>query len=206
MPKKGRNVGTEQSKRVGLVVLGSAQPPGRLRVALAEAVERARAGSEPELGFLDLGEKRLAFADGRDPETLDDDTPALLAAVAAADPVIFATPTYRASMTAALKNLFDQLPVPALAGKTVGLVTMGGSPHHYLGADRHLRDVLAFFGALVLPVGVYLTPDQFPDGEPSDRVAAELDELIASAFALARARDDTPPLGPPPLAARMIKG
>jgi FMN reductase len=192
--------------RPGLVVLGSAQPPGRLRLALAEAVERARASGESELEFLDLAERRLAFADGQDPETLDDDTPAVLAAIQAADPVIFATPTYRGSMTAALKNLFDQLPVPALAGKTVGLVTMGGSPHHFLGADRHLRDVLAFFGALILPVTAYLTPDQFPDGAPSERVADELDELIASAFALARAREGAPPLGPTPLAARMVRG
>ncbi|MBS1879151.1 MAG: NAD(P)H-dependent oxidoreductase [Actinobacteria bacterium] len=189
----------------GLLVLGSAQAPGRLRTALAATAERT-AGGDHELEFLDLAEKRVGFADGRDPATLDDDTAAVLAAVAAAEPVIFATPTYRGSMTAALKNLFDLLPVPALAGKTVGLVTMGGSPHHYLGADRHLRDVLAFFGALVLPVTVYLTNDQFTDGEPNERATAELDELIASAFALARAREGAPPLGPTPFAARAIRG
>jgi FMN reductase len=189
----------------GLLVLGSAQPPGRLRLALAEAVERSRAGGE-EIELLDLAERRLAFADGRGPDELGDDTAAVLEAVAAAQPLVFATPVYRGSMTAALKNLFDQLPLPALAGKVIGLVAMGGSDHHYLGADRHLRDVLAFFGALVLPVSVYLSSANFPGGEPGERAAAALDELLASAFALARAGEGAPSLGPAPLAVRMIRG
>ena len=188
-----------------LLVLGSAQPPGRLRLVLAGAVERSRAGGE-EIELLDLAEKRLAFADGRDPAELDDDTAAVLESIATAQPLVFATPVYRGSMTAALKNLFDQLPVPALAGKVVGLAAMGGSDHHFLGADRHLRDVLAFFGALVLPVSVYLSSADFPDGEPGERAAAALDELLASAFALAQASEGAPPLGPAPLAARMIRG
>jgi len=187
-----------------LLVLGSAQPPGRLRLALVEAVERARGGGE-EIDLLDLAEKRLGFADGRDPSELSDDTAAVLDAISAAEPLIFATPVYRGSMTAALKNLFDQLPVPALAGKVVGLVAMGGSDHHFLGADRHLRDVLTFFGALVLPVSVYLSSADFPDGETGRRAAESLDELLASAFALARATEGQP-LGPAPLAARMIRG
>jgi len=88
---------------------------------------------------------------------------------------------------------------------------MGGSDHHFLGADRHLRDVLAFFGALVTPVSVYLTGADFttssPEGDvvPSERAAAALDELIAGAASLAaRTREDTL-LGPSPLAARMIR-
>jgi FMN reductase len=188
-----------------LLVLGSAQPPGRLRLALTDAVERARGGGE-EIELLDLAEMQLRFADGRNPAELDDDTPAVLDAIAAAEPLIFATPVYRGSMTAALKNLFDQLPVPALAGKVIGLVAMGGSDHHFLGADRHLRDVLAFFGAVVLPVSVYLSSADFPDGEPGERAAESLEELLASAFALTRATDGLPPLGPAPLAARMIRG
>lgn len=191
--------------RRALLVLGSAQPPGRLRLALAEAVERSRADGE-EIELLDLAETRLAFADGRDPAELDDDTSAVLDAVAGTEPLIFATPVYRGSMTAALKNLFDQLPVPALAGKVVGLVAMGGSDHHFLGADRHLRDVLAFFGALVLPTSVYLNSADFPEGEPNEHAASALDELLASVFALSRATNGAPLLGPPPLAARMIRG
>jgi FMN reductase len=188
-----------------LLVLGSAQPPGRLRLALSEAVERScRRGEEIEL--LDLAGLRLGFADGRDPAALGDDTAAVIEAIGGAEPLVFATPVYRGSMTAALKNLFDQLPVAALAGKVVGLVAMGGSDHHFLGADRHLRDVLSFFGALVLPTSVYLSSADFPDGEPGERAAESLDQLLAAAFALAGAAESAPALGPPPLAARMIRG
>ena len=71
---------------------------------------------------------RLAFADGRDPAELGDDTAAVLDAVAAAEPLIFATPVYRGSMTAALKNLFDQLPLPALARATDAVPPLGPAP------------------------------------------------------------------------------
>jgi len=193
--------------RRSLVVLGSAQQPGRLHRALVEAIARAQSDGEVGLRLLDLAERRLGFADGREPGALADDTAVTLDEIAAADPVIFATPVYRGSMTGTLKNLFDQLPVPALAGKTVGLVAMGGSDHHFLGPDRHLRDVLSFFGALVLPVSVYFTSADFDeDGEPSRRVGEALDELIDGAHSLARATEDGLALGPSPLSARMIRG
>jgi FMN reductase len=193
-----------------LVVLGSVTPPGRLRRALEEAIARSQDSTradELELALIDLGEQRLSFTDGSDPSELDDDSAALIAAVSAADALLFATPIYRGSMTGALKNLFDLLPVPALEGKVVALAAMGASDHHFLGAERHLRDVLSFFGALVTPVSVYLTGADFAasSGIPSERAVAALDELIAGAAALAaRTREDTP-LGPSPLAARMIR-
>jgi NAD(P)H-dependent FMN reductase len=193
-----------------LVVLGSVTPPGRLRRALEEAIARSQDASrsedlELEIELIDLAEQRLSFADGSDPGELDDDSAAVIAAVSAADALLFATPTYRGSMTGALKNVFDLLPVPALEGKVVALAAMGASDHHFLGAERHLRDVLAFFGALVTPVSVYLTGADFPDGVPDERAVAALDELIAGAATLAaRTREDTP-LGPSPLAARMIR-
>jgi NAD(P)H-dependent FMN reductase len=193
-----------------LVVLGSVTHPGRLRRALEEAIARSQDASrsedlELEIELIDVAEQRLSFADGSDPGELDDDSAAVIAAVSAADALLFATPTYRGSMTGALKNVFDLLPVPALEGKVVALAAMGASDHHFLGAERHLRDVLAFFGALVTPVSVYLTGADFPDGVPDERAVAALDELIAGAAALAaRTREDTP-LGPSPLAARMIR-
>ena len=65
-----------------------------------------------------------------------------------ADAVILASPVYRGSFTGALKNLLDHLPIEALTGKPVGIVAMGATNHHYLGVDWHLRDVLAWFGAI----------------------------------------------------------
>jgi NAD(P)H-dependent FMN reductase len=185
-------------------VVGSVTPPGRLHRAVEEAVERARPlVADAEL--VDLGARRISFADGREPDGFGDDTGAVVEAVERADVLVFATPTYRGSMTGALKNVFDLLPVPALQAKVVALVAMGGSDHHFLGADRHLRDVLTFFGALATPVSVYLTGADFVDGVPGERAAQALDELIGGAVGLAGAvaGDEVRELGPASLWAQI---
>jgi FMN reductase len=187
------------------VLLGSTTPPGRLHRAIEGAIGRAgEAGVSAEL--LDLRTLRLGFANGTPIADLDDDTAPTVAAIESARAVILATPIYRGSLTGALKNLLDLTPVPALQGKVVGLVAMGASDHHYLGAERHLRDVLAFFGAVVMPVAVYLTGADFADGVPGERAEAQLDQLFAGVAATAAALDGVDALGEPtPLAAKAIK-
>jgi FMN reductase len=163
-------------------VLGSVTPPGRLRAAVHNALERSTAGSV----LLDLAEHPLPFAGAGTP-----DAP-ILDAIARADGVLLATPVYRATYTGALKNLLDLLPVEALQNKPVAIVAMGATDHHFLGADWQLRAVLAWFGALVLPTSVYLTSKT----HDSEVAAHALDQLLA---ALSSALPTE--LGPPPLAA-----
>jgi FMN reductase len=199
-------VPTARAERLELLVLlGSVTPPGRLRSALVAAIERARADGEVHAELIDLADLRVSFADGRDAGELGDDTAAVLDAVAAADAVLFATPVYRGSMTGALKNVFDLLPVSALEGKAVAVVAMGGSDHHFLGAERHIRDVLAFFGAVAAPVSVYLTGADFHDGEVGERAREALDRLIVATASLARALRADVELGPSPLGARFVR-
>ena len=189
-------------------VLGSVTPPGRLHRALSEAVDRAghtnpaHPGRTARVELIDLAEQRIAFADGRPPEALDDDTGRLVDALAGADGVVLATPVYRGSLTGALKNVLDHVPVSALRDTPVGIVAMGGSDHHYLGVERHLRDVLAFFGAHPLPTAVYLSSRDFSGGVPDERAARELDELFDAVAALAQALRGAPALGPAPLVTR----
>jgi FMN reductase len=182
------------------VLLGSTTRPGRLHRALDGAIERAaERGASADL--LDLGALDLGFADGTPVEDLEDDTVATIAALESAPALIVATPVYRGSLTGALKNLLDLTPVPALQGKVVGLVAMGASDHHLLGAERHLRDVLAFFGAVVMPVAVYLNNKDFEDGVPGERAETALDELfettaqVADALAGSGAGHEPAPLG-----------
>jgi FMN reductase len=187
------------------VVLGSTTPPGRMHRALDGAIERSAArGVAADL--LDLGTLRLGFADGTPIEDLGDDTAATVAALESAPALVIATPVYRGSLTGSLKNLLDLTPVGALQGKVVGLVAMGASDHHFLGAERHLRDVLAFFGAVVAPVAVYLTNGDFVDGVPGERAEAALDDLFTAVAATTEALDGVDALrAPVPLAARAIK-
>jgi FMN reductase len=187
------------------VILGSTTPPGRLHRAVEGAIERAAArGTSADL--IELGTLDLGFADGTPPADLDDDTAATIAAIESATAVIFATPVYRGSMSGSLKNLIDLTPVPALQGKVVGIVAMGASDHHYLGAERHLRDVLAFFGAVVMPVAVYLNGTDFTDGVPGERAETVLDQLFAGVVATAAALEGVDAVAEPlPLGAKAVK-
>jgi len=187
-----------------VAILGSVTPPGRLLSAVKWTVEDARAanaGLEPQL--INLGEQKVAFADGRPPEQYNDDTAAIVRSVNDADGVILSTPVYRGSFTGALKNLLDHLPIESLAGKPIGIIAMGATHHHFLGADWHLRDVLAWFGALVIPTSVYLTSNDFVDGAIRENAKQDLRSL---ADALVKLRDVAPArgnfIGPKPLAAR----
>ncbi len=187
------------------VILGSTTPPGRMHRALDGAIERAATrGIGAEL--LDLGTLDLGFAAGTPLGDLSDDSAATVAAIEGARAVILATPIYRGSLSGSLKNLIDLTPVAALQGKVVGIVAMGASDHHFLGAERHLRDVLAFFGAVVMPVAVYLNGADFTDGLPGERAEAVLDQLFAGVAATAVALAGVEALEEPlPLGAKAVK-
>jgi FMN reductase len=181
-------------------VLGSVTPPGRLNSAISGAVDRAiAAGHEVEL--IDLAAFSLDFADGRPPAEHHDDSVRVIETVLNAEAVLLVSPVYRGSFTGALKNLLDLLPVEALQDKPVGIAAMGGSSHHYLGVDFHLRGVLAWFGALVAPTSVYLTSSDFSEGKPSADAAQRLDQLVGTLASLATATKGLS-FGPLPLAAQ----
>jgi FMN reductase len=187
-----------------LAIVGSVTPPGRLLNATKWLLDNARASrSDLQIELINLADKKVAFADGRPAEQLGDDTASIIASVRAAEGVVIASPVYRGSFTGALKNLLDHLPVEALAGKPVGIIAMGATQHHFLGVDWHLRDVLAWFGALVVPTSAYLASADFVDGQLSEGAKQN---LTALADAVIKLKDFAPSagsfLGPKPLAAR----
>jgi FMN reductase len=186
-----------------LMLVGAATPPGRLAAAIAAAAEMARTASGGvAVDILNLADTPIDTCDGRPLESYGEATRQAVARMAAATAVLVAAPVYRASFPGVLKNLLDITPVEALQNKPVGIVAMGGSPHHYLAVDSQLRAVLAWFGALVAPTGVYLTGGDFRDGQlASEGARKDLAALTGTLVALAR-RLDPAALGPPPLAAK----
>src|SRR5277367_6379136 len=187
-----------------LAIVGSVTPPGRLLNATKWLLENARASrTDLEIELINLADKQVAFADGRPPEQYKDDIAGIIESVRTADGVIIASPVYRGSFTGALKNLLDHLPIESLAGKPVGIVAMGATQHHYLGVDWHLRDVLAWFGALLVPTSVYLASADFVDGQLTESGKQDLRDL---ADAVIKLKEVSPPrgsfLGPRPLASR----
>jgi FMN reductase len=183
-----------------LAVVGAVTPPGRLNAAIQEAVELAAARPGVSSALLNLADHRISFADGRPLDRFTDDTARAVSALGEADAVLLASPVYRGSFTGALKNFLDLAPLESLRAKPVGIVAMGATPHHYLGVDWHLRAVLAWFGALVIPTSVYLDAGHFRDGRLADPSArAALTDLVAALLGMAGYSRDH--MGPPPLAA-----
>jgi FMN reductase len=181
-----------------LMVVGAATPPGRLAAAIAFAAESARSVA---VDILNLAETPVEICDGRALEAYGETTRQAVARIAAARAVLIGAPVYRASFPGVLKNLLDITPVEALQNKPVGIVAMGGSPHHYLAVDSQLRAVLAWFGALVAPTGIYLTGGDFRDGRlTSDSARNDLAALTGTLITLMRL--DPASLGPSPLAAK----
>ncbi len=186
-----------------LGVLGSVTPPGRLASALGWTLDAARAlGPDVETASLDLGAFTVGFADGRPLDQLTDDTPQVVGMVLEADAVLFATPVYRATYTGALKNLLDLIPIEGLMGKPCGVIAMGATQHHFLGADWHLRDVLTWFGAVTPPSSVYLSSADFHEGQLVESARGDLEALASSVLRLNAMLAGGPPLGPTPLAGR----
>src|SRR6266851_1881222 len=176
-----------------LMLVGAATPPGRLAAAIAFAAETAGDGA---VDILNLAEVAVEICDGRALEAYGPATRDAVARIAAAGAVLIGAPVYRASFPGVLKNLLDITPVEALQNKPVGIVAMGGSPHHYLAVDAQLRQVLAWFGALVAPTSVYLTGGDFRDGKlASDAARNDLAALTATLQMLARQLDPAS-LGP----------
>ncbi|MCR1782423.1 NAD(P)H-dependent oxidoreductase [Nocardioides carbamazepini] len=171
-----------------LTVYGSPTPPGKLARALAAAEDHA-AG---------LAGWRASRLSPLTPTAWPEDA---AEQVAAASGVVVASPVFRASFPATLKLLFDALGVEAFGTRPVAILTVAAAPEHALGAERHLRDVLAWFGALTAPSPLFL-PDRLLAGPDLDaEVRADLAALVDQVVALAGLpRGDR--LGPAPLAAR----
>ena len=186
-----------------LMLVGAATPPGRLAAAIATAAETASTdGARVAVEILNLAKTRIDICDGRPLDSYSEATRDAVMRIAAAGAVLIGAPVYRASYPGVLKNLLDIVPVEALQNKPVGIVAMGASPHHYLAVDTQLRQVLAWFGALVAPTSVYVTGGDFRDGKlASEPARKDLVALTGTLITLARQLDRTS-LGPVPLAAK----
>jgi FMN reductase len=94
-----------------------------------------------------------------------------LAAVAAAEAIVVATPVYKAAYSGVLKAFLDLLPQDGLAGKLVLPLATGGSQSHMLALDYALRPVLASLAPRHILPSIYATSEQLA-WHPERRAAA----------------------------------
>jgi FMN reductase len=126
------------------VVVGNPRPASRT-LAAATYVVRELSGAEPDL-VVDLATLGPALLDWQDAGVAD-----LVEQVGAADLVVVASPTYKATYTGLLKLFLDRFAGGSgLRGVGVPLM-LGAAPTHALAAEVHLRPLLAELGA-TLPV------------------------------------------------------
>src|SRR5271157_5251859 len=142
------------------VVTGNPKPASRTHgVALAVADALAAEPAPPAAHLvIDLAEHASSLFDWSDAELTR-----LTAEVAAADIVIVASPTYKATYTGLLKAFLDRYPSNGLAGVTAVPVMTGGWPGHLLAVEVHLRPVLIELAATVPARGLYVTEPELAD-------------------------------------------
>ncbi len=179
---------------MSIVLLGGspAVPSSSSRLLLHVGERLALRGHRhTRLQVRDLPATALLHADHADPVVAR-----ALAAIAATDAVVIATPIYKASYTGILKAFLDLLPQDGLAGKLVLPLATGGAQSHMLALDYALRPVLHALAARHVLSSIYATSEQlgWADGiltlDPAiaGRVDAGIDELSDALLALRRTR------------------
>ncbi|MEK5524037.1 NADH-dependent FMN reductase [Heyndrickxia sporothermodurans] len=134
----------------------------RTRLVVEKILQSAKEQfPEIEIELLDLQKYDVQFCDGRNPSTYTGDTKTVIDIVSSADFYIIGTPIYQASMTGALKNLFDLVPVDAFSGKVIGFAATGGTYQHYLVIENQLKPIAGFFRSFVAPNYVYVHDTHF---------------------------------------------
>ena len=86
----------------------------------------------------------------------DDAATAAVGEVLAADVLVVASPTYKATYSGLLKLFLDRIPTGALNGTRAVPVLLGGAPNHQLAVDVHFTPLLLELGASVPARGLFV--------------------------------------------------
>jgi FMN reductase len=100
------------------------------------------------------------------PQVLDPSDAAVTAAVErvlAADVLVIASPTYKATYSGLLKAFLDRLGTGSLAGAAAVPVLLGGAQNHRLAVDVHFAPLLLELGATVPVRGLFILESEIGD-------------------------------------------
>ncbi|GAB3212710.1 NADPH-dependent FMN reductase [Marinactinospora thermotolerans] len=186
------------------VLVGNPRPGSRTSaVALSAARAVIRAALPP-------GEPDVVDLAGLAPLLLAPRPPAVVAdavdRVLAADVLLVASPTYKATYTGLLKVFLDRIDTGALRGTVALPLLLTGSPAHTLAVEVHLRPLLVELGATVPTPGLAVSQGDLPRLEeivtawaarvaPAVRAGVRAPRLLPSPD---NPEGPTPPLGPLP--------
>ncbi len=140
------------------VVVGNPKRRSRTYTA-AQLVAERLTGVAPK-HTIDLADLGPALLDWSNPEVAQ-----LVATVAAADVVVFASPTYKATYTGLLKLFLDRISAGQLANVVAIPLMLGGNWRHSLAVEVHLKPVLAELGASCPTPGLFLLDSEYEESE-----------------------------------------
>lgn len=159
-------------------VSGSVTRPSRTTALVHALVEAVAARHDVQSDVIELADDAPHLFAALTPNAVAGRARALLDLVEGADLLVVGTPVYRASMTGALKHLFDLVDHRAFVGKPVVLAATGGSLMHGLVTEHQLRPLFGFLNAQTLPTTVYAVESDFDNYRVS---TAKIGERIARA-------------------------
>jgi FMN reductase len=169
-------------------LLGNLTPHRQLLSAIGWLLDNGFP-ERPDARVISLAEKRLAFGSGR--PGYQDDRAAIICELSAADAVILATPVYGGVVSDSLSSLLYHLPAQAIASKPIGIIAIGGTHDHFVGIDWHLRTVLVWWDALIVPASVHLEAGDMASGKPTTSAERRLKALGTSIIQLVNAEQET---------------
>jgi FMN reductase len=155
-----------------VVVSGNPRAGSRtsaLAIAVGEAIAAQLGSAAPQV--IEVGDLGPGLLTPGDTATKD-----AVTALAEAQLLVIATPTYKGSYTGVLKVLLDQLPAQALAGKlAVPVVTAGVAPQA-AAAEALLRQLLVELGSIAVRPGLpVVEADLAESATVAQKYAAALD-------------------------------
>jgi FMN reductase len=142
-----------------VTVVGNPRPASRTH-GLARTLAAELAHVLPDVT---IGEVDLATLGPRVLDQADAGASAAAGEVLAADVLIVASPTYKATYSGLLKAFLDRLGTGSLAGKTAVPVLLGGAPNHQLAVDVHFTPLLLELGAAVPVRGLFVLESDVED-------------------------------------------
>ena len=142
-----------------VTVTGNPRPGSRTH-SLAETLAAALADV---LGEAVVSHVDLALLGARVLDRDDADARAATDDVLAADILVLASPTYKATYSGLLKAFLDRLGTGSLAGCRAVPILLGGAPNHQLAVDVHFTPLLLELGAAVPARGLFVLESEVPD-------------------------------------------
>lgn len=149
-----------------IVGLSGSQIGSKTKIAVS-ATLKALSEKYPdvETTLIDLADYNMEFSDGRNYLDYQGDTGYVTKTLMEADAIVIGTPIFQASIPAALKNIFDLLPVNAFRDKVVSMLVTAGSAKHYMVADTQLKPILAYMKAQMVQTFVFILEEDFHQKE-----------------------------------------